>query len=227
MAALNLLESGIYTIPQVAALVEAEERFVRIWVAGHSGKQYAVIENQLGKVDGKIAVSFTNLMELRFVATFAKAGVSLRAIRAIMQEVRDTLQHPHPFATRTVFKTDGRKIVAEIAQRNGVDNIYDLKSKNFEMHVVVTKSLKGDVEYDPEGDAVCWRPRPKLAPNVILHPKFAFGRPVLKVSRIPTETIAQAVKVERNAKAVGFEFDIPEKQVREAVRFEQHLQQAA
>jgi uncharacterized protein (DUF433 family) len=222
----DLLEIGIFTIPEVAELVEAPQDLVRIWVGGHTGKQFAVIDNQLGRVDGKVAVSFMNLMELRFVAIFAHAGVGLREIRKIMDEVREQLKHPHPFATHTVFKTDGKKIVAEIAEKNGV-KIYDLKSKNFEMLAVVMQSLKDDVIYDPQGDAVSWRPRPKIAPNVIVHPHFSFGRPVLKASRIPTATIAQSVKVERNPKFVADIFEIPEKQVREAVAFERSLRRAA
>ncbi|WP_456707273.1 hypothetical protein [Bradyrhizobium sp. USDA 4452] len=156
------METGIYTIPEVAELVQAPQDVVRVWVEGHTGKQVAVIDNQLGRVAGKVAVSFTNLMELRFVATFATAGVGLREIRKIMDEVRETLEHPHPFATHTVFKTDGKKIVAEIAKRNGV-SIYDLRTRNYEMLAVVMKSLKNDVEYDPEGDAIWWRPRPKIS----------------------------------------------------------------
>jgi uncharacterized protein (DUF433 family) len=222
----DLLEMGIFTIPEVAELVEAPQSLVRVWVEGHTGKQVAVIVNQLGRVGGKVAVSFTNLMELRFVATFAAAGVGLREIRRIMAEVRDTLEHPHPFATRTVFKTDGKKIVAEIAAKNGV-MIYDLKSKNFEMLAVVMQSLKDDVTYDPHGDAISWRPRPKIAPNVIIHPHFSFGRPVLKTSRVPTATLAKSVAVEGSAKFVAEIYDVPEKQVREAVSFERHLRRAA
>lgn len=222
----DLLELGIYTIPEVAELVEAPQDTVRVWVGGHTGKQFAVIDNQIGRVGGKVAISFTNLMEIRFVATFASAGVGLREIRKIMDEVKETLEHPHPFATHTVFKTDGKKIVAEIAKRNGV-SIYDLKSRNYEMLAVVMKSLKDDVSYDPHGDAVSWRPRPKIAPNVILHPHFSFGQPVLRNSRVPTSTIAKSVKVEGSARFVADIFDIPESQVREAVKFERELRKAA
>jgi hypothetical protein len=84
--------------------------------------------------------------------------------------------------------------VAEIAQRNGV-SIYDLRTKNFEMLAVVMKSLKDDITYDPQGDAVSWRPRPRIAPNVIVHPHFSFGRPVLRASRIPTATLAQSARL--------------------------------
>jgi len=222
----DLLEMGIFTIPEVAELVKAPQAKVRIWVEGHTGKQIPVIDNQLGRVNGKVAVSFTNLMELRFVATFVSAGVKLRDIRKILDEVKETLEHPHPFSTSTVFKTDGKKIVAEIAKKNGV-SIYDLKTKNFEMLAVVMMSLKNDVTYDPKGDAVSWRPRPEIAPNVIVHPHFSFGRPVLKDSRVPTSTLAQSVKVEGSVGFVADIFDVPEKQVREAVKFEQELRKAA
>lgn len=227
MARPDLMEAGIYTIPQAADLVGARQANVRVWVEGHTGKQDPIIDNQLGRVDGKTAVSFANLMELRFIAEFVKAGVSLKAIRTILQEAKETLDHPHPFATRTVFKTDGKKIVAEIARRNGLDLIYDLKSKNYEMPSVVMKSLKDNVEFDPSGDAIAWTPRPDIAPNVIVHPRFSFGSPVLRKSHVPTVTIAKAVSVEGSAGFVAAIFDLPEKHVKEAVRFEQHLRKAA
>jgi uncharacterized protein (DUF433 family) len=227
MARPDLLEIGIYTIRDAAELVGAPQASVRVWVEGHTGKQDPVINNQLGRVGGKTAVSFANLMELRFIARFVKAGVRLHEIRTIMSEAKTTLQHPHPFATRTVFKTDGRKIVAEIARRNGLMLVYDLKSKNYEMPSVVMKSFREDVVFDPDGEAIEWKPRPKIAPNVIVHPRIAFGHPVLKPSQIPTETIAKAVKVEGSAQFVADIFDVPERHVREAVKFEEHLARAA
>lgn len=223
----SLLETGIFTVPEIALLVGEPQAVVRVWVGGHTGKQEAVIDNDLGRVNGKVAVSFTNLMELRFVAFFAKQGVGLREIRRIMDEVKETMEHPHPFATKTVFKTDGRKIVADIARKNGIDGIYDLRSKNYEMRVVVLDSLKDDVVFDPKGDAISWRPRPKIAPNVIVHPHFSFGRPILQVSHIPTHALANSVKVEGSARFVSEMFDVPEKQVKEAVSFERNLRQAA
>ena len=223
----RLLELGIFTIPVVADLVEAPQRAVRTWVEGRKGKQEPVIDNEIGRLGRTVAVSFTNLMELRFVARFAAAGVRLNAIRAIMHEVRDTLARPHPFATKVVFRTDGRKIVAEIARRNGVEVIYDLKSKNYEMHQVVLESLDEDVIFDPNENIIAWRPRPKIAPNVIVHPHHSFGQPILKSSRIPTETLADAVKAEGSLEVVAALYDVPLGQVREAVSFQRNLRLAA
>jgi uncharacterized protein (DUF433 family) len=227
MSKLNLIDKGIFTIPIAAELVGAPINLVRIWVDGHKGKQSPIIDNELGRVDGKLAISFTNLMELQFVAFFSKAGVQLRNIRAIMHDVRRILVHPHPFATHTVFQTDGRKIVARIAKENGVESIYDLKTKNYEMKEIVLKSLMCDVVYDPAGNASIWYPRRDVAPNVIINPKRSFGRPILRDSEIPTSTIAKAFAAEKNAKMVSALFEIPERRVREAVKFETALRAAA
>lgn len=227
MASNALLTGGIYTIPDVAELVRATAGEVRVWVEGRKGKQTPVIDNQVGRIGNRVAVSFTNLMEIRFVAFFTNAGVRLNEIRRIMADVRDEVEHPHPFATKTVFATDGKKIVAKIAKENGVEDIYDLRSHNYEMPDVMYDTLKRDVEFDPAGEMISWRPRPQIAPNVIIHPSLAFGHPVLRESRIPTSTIAEAVEAEGSAASVAVLYNVPEKQVREAVRFEQNLRLAA
>lgn len=227
-----LLETGIYTIPEAAELVAAERAVVRVWVEGRGEKQEPVIDNQIGRIDRKVAVSFTNLMELRFVACFANAGVRLNEIRRVLDEARRLLRHPHPFATNVVFKTDGKKIVAELLTKavgkNGErTDLLDLKSKNFEMAIIVMQTLKEDVKFDPKGEAIYWKPRPTIAPNVIVHPMYAFGKPVLKASRIPTETLARAYKAEGSLGAVANSYEVSEAQVREAVSFEKHLRKAA
>ena len=45
----DLLEIGIYSIPEAAELVSAPQASVRVWVEGHTGKQDPVIINQLGR----------------------------------------------------------------------------------------------------------------------------------------------------------------------------------
>ena len=227
IAARALLDSGIYTVSEAAELVEAEPNETRIWIEGRKGVQDPVIDNDLGRIGNKTAVSFTNLMELRFISLFHNAGVRLSEIRAILAEARDQLSHPHPFATRTIFRTDGKKIVSQIAKKNGVTDIYDLKSRNYEMHEVVMASLIDDVVYDPQGEAISWKPRPRIAPNVILHPAHSFGQPILSKSLIPTFTIAKTYKVERNLAVVAEMFEIPKAQVREAISFDRNLRREA
>lgn len=227
MASPDLLRTGIYTVRDAAALIGVTAQRLRAWVTGWPRTvSPPILDNDLGWVDGQLAFSFANLMELRFIAFFEGAGVKLREIRAIMDEVREAIKRPHPFATNLVFKTDGRKIVAEIVHRNGVADLYDLRSKNYEMGLIVYTSLREGVIYDPRGDAEAWFPRRSIAPNIVIHPKLAFGRPVIKDRGIPTEAIANAARAEGNIAAVAAMFEISLRRAKEAVSFEQHLRAA-
>jgi uncharacterized protein (DUF433 family) len=223
----DLLTSGALSIQDTADLLGVKSRLVRAWLAGVRGKQLPVISAELGKVDDRLAVSFTNLMELRFVAEFHKAGVRLSEIRAILDEAKDFLNHPHPAATQKFFRTDGHKILGEIGRKHGVEVLYDLRTRNFEMPAIVLPSLKQDVVFDPDGNIVQWFPRRSIAPNVIVDPRFSFGRPIMRQSYIPAATLADAVESEGSAEAVAEIFDVSEQQVEEAVRFCNSLQQAA
>ena len=224
----DLFRSGIYGVAEAAALIGVPDRKIRAWVTGWPRSSAPpMIENELGWVDNRLAFSFVNLMELRFIAFFSDANVNLREIRSIMNEVRAEIKRPHPFATNIVFKTDGAKIVAEIAHRNGIADLYDLRTKNFEMGDVVYKSLKQGVDYNPAGDAEAWFPRKRIAPNVIVHPRLAFGRPVLRGRGIPTAAIAQAAKAEGSVDAAAEIFEIPIRRAQEAVNFESDIRRAA
>jgi uncharacterized protein (DUF433 family) len=227
MAGPDLLRTGIFTARDAAVLIGVSQQKIHAWIAGWPETVAApILENDLGWVDRRLAFSFANLMELRFVAFFINAGVKLPAIRNIMDEARKEIRRPHPFSTNVVFKTDGVKIVAEIAHRNGVSDFYDLRSRNFEMAVVVYKTLKDGVLYDPKGDAEAWFPRKGIAPNVIIHPRLSFGKPVLKDGGIPTEAIANVARAEGSIRAAAELFEIPLRRAKEAVSFEEHLRAA-
>jgi uncharacterized protein (DUF433 family) len=224
----NLIEVGIYTVGEAAFLVGVSERRVRGWLAGYKDRSTGpIIHNELGWMDERLALSFRNLMEMRFIAYFEQAGVKYHRIRKIMDEVRQVTTHPHPFSTNIVFRTDGVRIVGEIINRLSGVTIYDLASKNFEIVPLLYKELKDNVKYDFNGDAVYWIPRPDTAPNVIVHPKFAFGKPIIRASGIPTRALADAVESEGSAATVADMFERPLGEVREAVRFEAELRKAA
>lgn len=228
MSAPDLLRTGIYSAPEAEALIGVPARKIRGWIDGWPGAVGApVIQNDLGWIDRHLAFSFANLMELRFIAFFERAGVKIREIRFILDEVRKELHRPHPFATNIVFKTDGAKVVAEIARKNGVADLYDLRTKNFEMGVVVYRSLKDGVVYNPRGEAQAWFPDKKNAPNIFIHPSIAFGHPVLKGSNIPIEAIIQSVRAEGSIEAAAMVFELSERRVKEAVAFDASLRRAA
>ncbi len=91
MARLNLLETGIFTVAEASRLIRASEQRVRGWIAGYPRRGEPILQNELGWLEGKLAFSFTNLMEMRFLAFFAAEGIHLNSLRFMAQEARQIL----------------------------------------------------------------------------------------------------------------------------------------
>ena len=168
----------------------------------------------------------SRLMELRFVARFVAAGVKVRTIRQIMGDVQRELARPHALATNRMFTTDGKNIFLRILRESGKEDVVDLRSKNYEMLAVIADSLKDDVIFDAAGDATAWFPRRDSAPNIVIHPRFSFGRPILLQSHVPTEAIEASVKVE-GVDGTADLFEVPVEHVREAIKFQNEIRRAA
>lgn len=223
-----LLDRGLYTVGDAARLLRISPQRVRGWIAGYPRtKSGPILNNDVGWLKDSLAFSFANLMEIRFIEHFAALEVRVATIREMAREAEKVLNHPHPFATKTVFQTDGRAIFAETAQVTGDKKLYDLRAKNWAMLDVIEQSLHREVQYDPSGDAAQWLPRPEM-PNIVIHPRVAFGHPTLKNAGVPTRTLFEAFQAEGDdADSVAKWFDITPACVREAVQFEINLAMAA
>lgn len=219
---IELLSRGIYSIPMAAKLLSIEQRNLRGWVRGQYGATGTpIIPSEFDPISNHYAMSFVNLIEARLISAFANVGVSVRAIRYMVDEARRVMSHPHPFATEMVFKTDGKTIFMQAADATGDPKLYDLRKKNFAIIQVVEREFKRDIVYGGSGVASMWYPRKGIAPSVILSPKIAFGSPAVDEYGIPTEAIYDSYLAENNdAQAVARWFDIPVSRVNDAISFE-------
>jgi uncharacterized protein (DUF433 family) len=218
------LDAGFYTIGDAARLLRARKERLRGWIVGYARtKSPPILKNELGWIGADLAFSFVNLMELRFIQHFAAQGVKVASMRKMASEAAKILQNPHPFATRTVFETDGRKILARVADDEGDERLYDLTTRNWEMLELIRQSLHDDVTFDPADTIVAWTPRPEI-PTVLIRPSVARGQPSLADSHIPTRALAEALQSENNdIAAVARWFEIEPDAVRDAVLFEHDL----
>lgn len=224
----QLLTSGLYTVSDAVRFVGVSSQKVRGWVAGYPRTQApAILENEVGFYDGRLAMGFLTLMEVRFVAYFANNGVQVQSLRLMADEAKELLKHDHPFATNTIFTTDGRKIFAHIAEATGDRRMYDLQAKNWAFHDIIAQSLLEGVTFNPGGTAKRWHPSPSTAPNIVLDPIIAFGQPTLKDSGVPTQALYNAFRAEDETyESVAAWYDVPTEQVQEAIRFEVDLARA-
>ena len=223
---MNLLSSGIYSIPQAARLLEVSSAALRFWVCGRRGMQSdPIVKSDLEPIEHLIALSFVNLIEARFILKYAKYGVSVRSIRYMAEEARRVLDHPHPFATDYMFRTDGKKIFIETAKQTRDKKLYDLKGKNWGFYDILADALKKDVIYGHSGIAEGWYPRKATAPNILVQPKVSFGQPALQEHGVPAEALYEAYRAEgEDFDSVARWFDVPKEQVKEAVSFYVGLQ---
>ena len=81
----NLLNTGLYTVPEAARLTRVSVGKIRRWLKGYnfrSGESVhhsdAVWQGEIKPMENKLALSFRDLLELRFVDAFIRAGVSWR-----------------------------------------------------------------------------------------------------------------------------------------------------
>lgn len=217
---------GYYTVPEAARLLGMAPLNIRRWLGGYTYKQGdkeismpPLWVPQLPKVDHHIELGFRDLIELRFVNAFTKAGLGLLTIRNCLDYAKECVQDDRPFSTRR-FETDGRTIFLDSLRKNGEDELLDLKKRQYVLKHVIERSFK---DLDIENDAVTrWRPFNGKS-TIVIDPKRAFGQPIAAKFGVPTAVLADAVKAEGSIPRVAQLFEVSPAVVRDAVKFEKVL----
>lgn len=112
-----IIGAGIYTPRQAARLLHATPQEVLRWTRG-SGATAALWDAHYQFLDDTTEISFTDLVELRVVKAFRRAGISLQAIRFAIDLAIDRFGVRHPLSTLD-FKTDGTEILIAALEQDG------------------------------------------------------------------------------------------------------------
>ena len=225
MESSNFLGAGIYTIPEASRLTRVSATRIRRWMKGYDFKtkkerhhSKPVWTSQLEALEGKIAVGFRDLMEIRFVKAFIEAGVSWKTMRLAHKAAKAKLDSDHPFCTHK-FATDGREILLEQGQASGDTCLVDITNNQREFKKIVTPFLK-ELEFDR--GYTRWWPMGKSR-SVVLDPVRNLGQPTVVGAGVPTRVLARSVKSNGSVESVAHWFEVAPKEVRDAVEFEAGL----
>lgn len=221
----DLVGVGLYTIGDASRLAEVTSARVRGWVEGYAQSRArprspALINRSLPNLEGRIALSFRELIEVRFVRHFLRAGVSWRALRQAAQRARQELLGDN--GARLRFSTDGVTVFVDALADGGDRRARDLVANQYVLLSILEQSMQS--EFDLDGDRLirAWIPRHET-PLVLINPARSFGRPVVEPG-VPTSTLTDALTAERgNAGRVAALFDTTEEAVRQAAAFELNL----
>ena len=131
-------DKGIYSIPDAARLIGINTRSISRWARGYhyprSGtvrKSPPVFRADIEPYEGRYALSFLDLMELRWVKAFREHGLSFYKIRIAATRAAAILKTHHPFASQRLF--DDRKTnFFRIAQEENDSDLLDVVKGNME-----------------------------------------------------------------------------------------------
>jgi uncharacterized protein (DUF433 family) len=219
----RLLGVGLYTAAEASSLTGIPSLRIRRWLTGYAhGPSDAqswsdpLWTPQLPRTGKDVALGFRDLMELRFVASFVAAGISLHSIRRARAIGRQLVGDERPFST-TRFRTDGRTIFLQVSREAEEPTLIDLLNRQYAFHRVVEPSFR-DIDFGEEA-AERWWPMSHRS-QVVVDPIRNFGQPILAEYGVPTWAIADAVETEGSVAKVAKIFDLPVGAVRDAVAFE-------
>ena len=223
----HFLNVGIYTVPEAARLTRISTGRIRRWLRGYKFrtklKQHhspAIWHGQLEPIDHSLALGFLDLIELRFVDAFWKAGVNWTMIRKAHERGAEMFKTDHPFCTQG-FVTDGREIFAELHKETGESSLLEIVHNQQVFGQIIRPFLK-ELEFSDRNVLLRWRPitRNRL---VVLDPKRNFGRPIVTNHGVPTEVLARAAAACGSLEEVSRWFEIPKAEIEDAIEFEQQL----
>jgi uncharacterized protein (DUF433 family) len=224
----SLLNTGIYAVPDAARLSGVSTWRIRRWLKGykfrtkkqHERRSPPLWHGQLEPIGKSLALGFLDLIEIRFVDAFLKAGLSWAMVRKAHERGVQLFSNSHPFCTNR-FVTNGREVFVELHQKAGQPTLVDIVHDQHVFSQITKPFLKG-LQFSDADQLLRWRPSTSRG-LVVLDPTRNFGRPIVSEYGVPTEILARAASACGSIQEVSRWYEVPEPEIEDAIEFEQSL----
>jgi uncharacterized protein (DUF433 family) len=229
----TMVGTGLYTPLDAAALLHEKPSTVRRWAFGY-GRSRAhgtvrhppLIHSELPRLEGEPALTFVELVELLYIRSFLRAGVSWAVMKEAARVASRMYDTRHPFALRHFF-ADPRAIYAA-EEAEGRESLIQLAGHG--QHVIgeIVKPFLDELEFDGDEVATRWRPLGRIG-GVLVDPRHAFGAPVVEETGIRTRTLVETYLDElpcfgeRTVERVAWMFNVKPLHVQVALDFDRWL----
>ena len=215
----------MYTIAEAAGLTRVNVSTLRTWSLGraHPYKAHAAYRSVIIPADPKRPdkLSFINVVETHVLAGLRKVHrVPLGRIRKAISWLRNETGMQHPLAELDI-ETDGRDVFARFIERlvsaseggqvvfPEVVGVY-LQRMDRDAHKIPTRFYPFTYS-TPSSNS----PR-----DVVVDPAVAFGRPIIKGTRIPTSAILERFNAGESQAVIADDYQLAPNLIEEAVRYE-------
>lgn len=222
------LDFAVYQPGEASRLLGVQTAKIKRWLSGYSYRRGDKIVEQaplwIPEHTGhdELYLGFRDLMEIRFVQSFVRAGLGKNSLRSLLAKARDMVGHDYPLSTRR-FQTDGQTLFLEAwgnEQGSSTEQTIDVRDGQHAFRSLISPTFK-DLDFD-EGVVSKWHIAGRRK-GISLAPTIAFGQPVIDETGIPTSRLLEAFEAEGDEAAVARQFEIPLAAVRSAITFEQEL----
>ncbi len=213
---------GIYAPREAARLIGATAQDVLRWTRG-SGPYEPIWKAHYQFLNDSTEISFLDLIELRAVRALRLNGISIQAIRYAIKFAKEKYGIERPLSA-VAFKTDGPEILMDAVEKDG--ELVSLAKKRAGQKVfrkIVDQSVSG-LEYE---NAKLMRWRPDIAKHVVIDPDRAFGAPMIDEAGVSTQVLYRDWERSHDVKYVSRLYEIDDRLVRDAVHYEDRLNQIA
>jgi uncharacterized protein (DUF433 family) len=219
------LGKGIYSVSFASRLTGIPSSSIKRWLLGYSRRANGttqnyppVLEDDLGLIEGRLFLSFLDLIEVQFLEAFLRHGVRWTTIREAASNARQLLGTSHPFSTKR-FSTDGKRIL--VSSTEGIEDrkLMDLIDSQLEIVEMVEPLLRGTIEFSNYDLASRWWPLGREK-QILIDPRYSFGRPVVSESRVPTDVLTATYKATESVEEVAEWYEIDVESVRQAIEYE-------
>ena len=210
-----------YTYADAARLTSVPAQTIRNWFKGVYGAGHSM--EPVMSHSGHVGLSYLQLAEVAFVEAMRRkygraGGVKLSVIRTAYDYVRNSLGVAYPFIQERFF-SQGVDLLIEVAGNSEI-----LASASRPGQIAWREAVEAygnQFDYDQHLSLI-WYPRGRVR-NVIVDPRISFGRPTIKGTGIPTESVAAQLGAGDKAEDIARDFNITPQQVEDARWFEENI----
>jgi len=201
-----LLNNGIYTIPEAARLSRVSTRRIRYWLKGlgcekeQERPKPELWTGQLSPIEGKHALGFNDLQEIRVVDAFLQAGVTGPTLRQAHAKAKELYRTEHPFCTRQ-FVTDGKVIFDSMRSNGAIVDLTDVIRGQKAFPQIISGFLK-ELKFSKTRELESWWPL-GMKRQVVLDPSRQFGQPIVANEGVSTEILFNEVKAGQSVEEVA------------------------
>lgn len=218
------LNSGAYTLPDAARLLELPLSRLRSWVRGalldsREGKErtrrFPVGHFETQGDGGDSYFDFLTLIELFTIAQLRKHGVKMATLRAGRAELAARYRTAHPFALQGLL-TDGVRLLREL----GDEAILEVGASGQTAFAEVIRPFCHRLDFDATTNLATRFYPAGGDKGIVVDPRHSFGRPVLVGTNITTESIACLRRAGERADDIADDYGVSISQIDAAWTFE-------